>query len=258
MQVDSNDSLLNNLHAYTLAERIREGQKPFSGADCGPSMELLKEKRPEAYFTVLGCFYDVAVYPVTGEGVTADCPPEEIGMYFAATNVGDFENAPEIPLMKTENLCYQTACRLLGLERLFEAECRFKMQLPRRCPVEDTSITDLLPHIITQVRRFDKLDTTEMHMKLSEENGEFAEALLVERGKLPGKKLKEPAMGEGADVIIATICTLAKHYPDLSPEQLAAELSKWVNIKMNKYEQNLLYNAGLLTSAADVVAAEVL
>lgn len=101
------------------------------------------------------------------------------------------------------------------------------------------SISDMLAHIITEVRDFDKLDTSELHMKISEENGELAEAILVERGKLPGKKLKEPALAEGADVIIATICTVAKHYASIPAPELATLLSKWVNVKMGKYSEKL-------------------
>jgi hypothetical protein len=245
MQVRANESLLKNALVNDLITRLRKGDVPFVGSVRATSMASLKRLRPVAYCTALACLYDIAVYRVTGEGVTEGCPPEEIGQFFVSTVSGQFENAPTIPLQATEQEGFVVACALLGLEQLFEAECFYNTTLPRQCPEAPVSITTLMPHIITQVRAYDTLDVNEMHMKVSEETGELGTAILVERGKLPGKVLNEPAMGEGADVIIATISTLAKHYPDLSPEELSAELTKWVNFKMGKYEAKLLRNAEL-------------
>lgn len=217
----------------------QNGRGPFSSMSEHAVFEWLRENRQEAYFVVLGCHYDIAVYQVEGEGVTAGCPPHEIGKWFAATHSGDFEDAPNIPVQDTLEICYAVTCELLGLEKLYQAEHAAGTALPRTCHGESTSITDLIAHIVREVRELEKLDCSELFMKLSEENGEFSEAILIERGKLPGKVLKEPAMGESADILIGTVCVLAKHYPDMSPDEIATNLAKWCNIKMRKYSKKL-------------------
>lgn len=222
----------------TLATAIRT-HYAFTAGNREETLAWLCVNRKSMYYQVLGCLYDVAVYRVDGTGVTADAPPDEIGMYFASTLAGDFRDAPVIPLQDSMETCYAVACELLGLPQLFKAENEAGESLGRYCKGPTVSISDLLTHIIMEVRGFEILDTSELHMKVSEENGEFGEAILIERGRLPGKKLKEPALGEGADVIIATVCTLAKHYGSMPAEDLADMLSKWVNIKMGKYSRKL-------------------
>lgn len=221
-----------------LMDAIR-ANTPFFGSYCKAVMAWLAENRKTMYYQVLGALYDVAVYEVDGTGATASAPADEIGMFFASTLAGEFPDAPVIPLQKSMEIGYQVACELLGLEQLFKAEHHAGFSFGRLCHGASVSVTDLMPHIIEEVRGFEVLDVSELHMKVSEETGEFGEAVLIERGRLPGKKLNEPAMGEGADVIIATICVLAKHYPDLSPAELSTLLSKWVNVKMAKYSRKL-------------------
>jgi hypothetical protein len=233
------EQFLKTATAYQLIDVFRHNLVPIPNFDRSRAMNWLKEYREKDYPFILGCLYDVAVYQVDGNGATEGCPKEDIGMFFASTNDGDFENAPEIPLQSTMVGCYRVACELLGLEKLFQRECELGELLPRHCHGPSQSISAIIPHIVVEVRTYETMDVNELHMKISEENGELAQAILAERGKLPGKVLKEPAMGEGADVIIATICALAKHYPNKSPDQLSAELAKWVNIKMDKYERKL-------------------
>lgn len=199
----------------------------------------LKENRKDMYYQVLGVLYDVSVYKIDGTGAFTNYPEDELGMFVVTYLSKDFPGAPRIPLQKTAAAGYRVAYELLGLEKLFEQEVLHGEDLPRICMGATLSISDLIAQIITEARDFDPLDASEMHMKISEENGELAEAMLVERGKLPGKKLKEPALGEGADVIIASICAIAKHYPSIPADELAMGLAKWVNVKTGKYFDKL-------------------
>jgi hypothetical protein len=233
------ESFLNTATAYHLVDVFRHDAAPIPSFNRIQALQWLKKNRQKDYFYILCSLYDIAVYEVDGTGATEGCPKEDLGLFFASTLDGDFEDAPEIPLQDSMEECYRVACELLGLEKVFQREYELRETLPRRCRGAAQSISEIIPHIIQEVRARETLDVNELHMKISEENGELATAILVEAGKLPGKRLKEPAMGEGADVIIATICTLAKHYPNKTPEQLAAELAKWVNVKMGKYEKKL-------------------
>jgi len=235
---------LKTASVVDLVTLLRAGDNPFTWETRMEAMELLRQTRNNAYYIVLGCAYDVASYTV-GEVYGNDAPEDERPLYFASTNEGDFVGAPSIPLQSTLQASFRVACELLGLERLFRLEYREQQSLPRTYQGHSTDFERQMVHIIELAREFDQLDASELHMKVSEENGELAEAILVERGKLPGKKLKEPAAGEGADVIISAVCTLAKHYSGLSAEELASQLSKWINIKTGKYERKLHKEAGI-------------
>ena len=232
------ENFLAQADFLAMAEAIRM-HEAFLVTNREATMDWLFKNRKSMYYQVLGLLYDVDVYQVDGTGITANAPPDEIGKFFASTLANEFPDAPVIPLQDSLEVCYQVACELLGLEQLFKAEHAADEGLGRYCHGASVSVTDLMPHIIEEVRGFETLDVSELHMKVSEETGEFGESILIERGRLPGKKLKEPAMGEGADVIIATICVLAKHYPHLSPAELTTLLTKWVNIKMAKYSRKL-------------------
>lgn len=80
--------------------------------------------------------------------------------------------------------------------------------------------------------------------KIMEELGEFAEALLHKLGFLPHKTMKEPLMGEGADVIICVLDTLSAAHPELTTEeietqlleQLALKSAKWSKVMRIRYE----------------------
>lgn len=232
---------LETASGLDIAIANQNGTGPFGSMPQPAVYEWLRANRKDAYFVVLGCYYDLAVYQVDGTAATGSegAPAHEIGKWFASTHAGDFPDAPAIPVQDSLETCYAVACELLGLEKLYQAEQEVGHPLSRTCHGESTSLSDLLAHIVREVREYEKLGTSELFMKLSEENGEFAEAILIERGKLPGKFLKEPAMGEAADGIIGAVCVLAKHYPNMSPEEIGTSLSKWCNIKMRKYSKKL-------------------
>lgn len=77
------------------------------------------------------------------------------------------------------------------------------------------------------------------HTKLTEECGEFAEALLHKLGYLPHKTMKEPIEGEAADVIICVIDTLREVYQDLSKEEFFDMLQKQLDLKGQKWDNVL-------------------
>jgi len=78
-------------------------------------------------------------------------------------------------------------------------------------------------------------------LKLAEECGEFAEALSKELGYLQHKELKEPLMGEAADIINVVLATLVMTYPDKPLGDLIRELRDHMEIKNIKYK-NILEN----------------
>ncbi len=79
-------------------------------------------------------------------------------------------------------------------------------------------------------------------VKLSEEVGEFSEALLKECGYLQHKELKEGPMHEAADIINVLIGCLARLYPNKSPYELTEELYGAICDKGEKYERILTKN----------------
>lgn len=76
-------------------------------------------------------------------------------------------------------------------------------------------------------------------VKLSEEVGEFSEALLKATGHLDQKEAKESPISEAADVINVLIGALAVLYPDMTPYELTEELYDKICEKGNKYERIL-------------------
>lgn len=228
-----------------LAIALQNGKGAFGSNPLPEVFAWLRANRADEFFVVLGSYYDIAVYQVDGTAKTGTegCPAQEIGKWFVSTHANDFADAPDIPVQDTLETCYAVACELLGLEKLYQAEQEAGTALPRTCHGESTSLSDLIAHIVREVRELEKMDTGDLALYLSTEKGELSEAILAEQGKLPGKYLKEPAMGEAADCIVGVVCIMAKHYPDLSPEQIATNLSKWCNIKMHKYSKKLRIKA---------------
>ena len=100
----------------------------------------------------------------------------------------------------------------------------------------------VIQNLITLIRTKDKTPATIHGLKLSEECGEMAEQLLNDAGYLKHKtKEFEGAMGEGADVIITTVCILTAHYDELEPEEVYSQLLEAIERKGNKY-QNIIEN----------------
>lgn len=201
------------------------------------AMTELKSLDLPLYYIVLGLLYDIAVYPVTGEGVTEDALRHEIGKFFASYNASDFLDAPVLPLALTFDKAYELACDLLGLEKLFERECEAGRALPRKCfKGAIPSFEEQLARVVVQTREHERMTPTELGLKGSEEYGEFAQAVLVETGGITHKTLKEPSFGEAADVILCMMSSLAKLYDTMSPEEVSAELAKWLYMKQAKYD----------------------
>jgi NTP pyrophosphatase (non-canonical NTP hydrolase) len=78
------------------------------------------------------------------------------------------------------------------------------------------------------------------HTKLVEECGEFAEAVLAKLGHLPHKTMKEPAMGEAADVIICVIDTVRELYLTMSDDDFKIFLQEQLDLKSKKWEDVLI------------------
>lgn len=77
-------------------------------------------------------------------------------------------------------------------------------------------------------------------LKLMEEVGELAEALLYEDGLLPHKApLKEPSVGEAADIILMVMQVLANHYK-ISPKELLVLLKCHLETKLTKWNDKVL------------------
>lgn len=82
----------------------------------------------------------------------------------------------------------------------------------------------------------ERMDPLMLLCKLTEECGELAEAVLVERGFKPHKKLEpEAAIAEAADVLLCMLLVLSRLYPGLTPEQLATRLSQRADEKLARY-----------------------
>lgn len=85
-------------------------------------------------------------------------------------------------------------------------------------------------------RPVNTLPTLARNSKAMEELGEFSEALLHKLGFLPHKTMKEPLIGEGADVIICVLDTLAAAYPEYTTHQLEDALLSQLQLKSKKWD----------------------
>lgn len=127
----------------TLAQATRT-HEVFTANNRAETMAWLAQHRKVMYYQVLGCLYDVAVYPVDGTGVTVGAPPSELGMFFSSTLAEDFPDAPEIPLQTSMEASYQVTCEVLGLAQLFAEENEAGESLGRYCrgPVKLPVVVD--------------------------------------------------------------------------------------------------------------------
>lgn len=85
--------------------------------------------------------------------------------------------------------------------------------------------------------KYNTLPLLARNSKIMEELGEFSEALLHKLGFLPHKVLKEPLLGEAADVIICVVDTLAEAYPELTEEEVITQLHEHLQKKSVKWER---------------------
>jgi len=92
---------------------------------------------------------------------------------------------------------------------------------------------------IIDVAQRETLPLMVMLAKVSEETGELSEATSVHAGYLPHKKMKEPLVGEVADVINTAIGVLVKAHPELNGGQIYDLLLESLNKKTDKWESVL-------------------
>lgn len=74
-----------------------------------------------------------------------------------------------------------------------------------------------------------------MCLKLFEEGGELAEAVNHKCGYLPHKTMKEPLVGEVADVINTAVSIFAKAHPELTTAEMVDLLVTQMNTKNKKW-----------------------
>jgi len=204
------------------------------------ALDALKPVRQDLYYAVLAVMYNVWPMKITGDGITASAPAHEIGKYFISYDACDFEDAPTVPLATTPEKSFEVGCATLGLEAFFERECVAGQAMPRRCfIVPPQPLEEQLARVARQARQYERMNPTELALKAGEEQGEFATAVLVETGAITHKTLKEPSFGEAADVLLCHMSALAKLYPRMTDEEIAAELTRWIHIKQAKYDQLL-------------------
>ena len=75
--------------------------------------------------------------------------------------------------------------------------------------------------------------------KLFEEVGEFSEALLHKEGFLPHKTMKEPLIGEAADIINCVVDVLSAAYTEYTIDEVMIELERHMAIKSQKWKMNI-------------------
>ena len=100
-------------------------------------------------------------------------------------------------------------------------------------------IGDAMTDTVELTRKLETAEPWALGLKLSEETGEFSEALLKELGYLQHKELKEPLMGEAADVINVVLATLVMTYPDKHIGDIVRELRDHMVLKNIKYKRIL-------------------
>lgn len=100
--------------------------------------------------------------------------------------------------------------------------------------IDGTSLTIEL-HRIFNLASCDTKSIEAMGLKLFEEGGELAEAINHKVGNLPHKTMKEPLVGEVADVINCVLSIYVKAYPELSTDQLYLLLCTQLRLKSNKW-----------------------
>lgn len=96
--------------------------------------------------------------------------------------------------------------------------------------------SDAFAEALSVFATHERMDPLMLLCKLTEESGELAEAVLVQRGYKPHKILPtDAAIDETADVVLCLLLVLSRLYPERSPEQLAAELAKHIDSKLVRY-----------------------
>ena len=112
--------------------------------------------------------------------------------------------------------------------------------MPRQfpTPILDVESSDYLNTLFERLylcSRRSHNDLLYRQVKLSEETGELAEAVLHVEGFSPHKKMKEPIEGEVADVVICALDILMEAYPEDSVEESKERLFKALDLKSLKW-----------------------
>jgi len=95
---------------------------------------------------------------------------------------------------------------------------------------------DAFTEALTAFATHERMDPLMLLCKLTEESGELAEAVLVQRGYKPHKTLPADAsIDEAADVLLCLLLVLSRLYPERSPAQLAGQLAERIDGKLARY-----------------------
>ena len=103
----------------------------------------------------------------------------------------------------------------------------------------DEKFYEAVHWLFDMTQRMETAPPLALGVKLSEEVGEFSEALLKQQGFLAHKELKEDPIHEAADIMNVLIGALAVMYPEKTPYQLTEELYDAMCSKGEKYERIL-------------------
>lgn len=109
---------------------------------------------------------------------------------------------------------------------------------------------------IINLGRQDAKGMSNMGLKLMEEVGELAECINFQLGYLPHKTMKEPLVGEAADVVQNVLAILAKAYPDLDSDEIVALLFDHLEKKTDKWE-SVMVKAPIPSSPPVIVGPDV-
>lgn len=100
----------------------------------------------------------------------------------------------------------------------------------------ELSLQEKFEYIVRFSQEKDNMGAHPMTLKIMEEVGEFAQAILKETGYLPHKTLKEDVICEAADIIITVLTALGNHYIDTTPYIIVKTLLDQIQLKQEKYE----------------------
>lgn len=94
---------------------------------------------------------------------------------------------------------------------------------------------ELLVNIVAMTRNHDQVNPMVLALKVAEETGEFATAVLYDQGYVQHKEMKEGMFEEAADVISVLLATLTNACPNMSPRQITTALLYASEQKAEKY-----------------------
>jgi len=102
-----------------------------------------------------------------------------------------------------------------------------------------SNLGDLLEELIILAQNHENAPDWALGLKLGEECGEVQSVLLHANGFIQHKSFDEDVMHECADVFNVITAILAKHYEDMSVEELSYRFFQAVDKKGQKYRKLL-------------------